>query len=52
MTVASEGQGPGTPLFNNMDSGLIGAFTDFGFGFYDWHQRTARRSIFTTTTSC
>ena len=21
-----------------MDSGLIGAFTDFGFGFYDWHQ--------------
>jgi hypothetical protein len=24
-------------LFNNMNSGLIGAFTDFGFGFYDWH---------------
>jgi hypothetical protein len=20
-----------------MSSGLIGAFTDFGFGFYDWH---------------
>jgi len=32
------GKVPGTPLFNNMDSGLIGAFTDFGFGFYDWHQ--------------
>ncbi|MEA2698079.1 MAG: hypothetical protein QOI66_2350 [Myxococcales bacterium] len=31
------GQAPGTPLFNNMNSGLIGAFTDFGFGFYDWH---------------
>jgi hypothetical protein len=29
-------QPPGT-LFNNMSSGLIGAFTDFGFGFYDWH---------------
>jgi hypothetical protein len=32
------GKVPGTPLFNNMNSGLIGAFTDFGFGFYDWHQ--------------
>ncbi len=31
------GHTPGTPLFNNMNSGLIGAFTDFGFGFYDWH---------------
>jgi hypothetical protein len=31
------GKTPGTPLYNNMDSGLIGAFTDFGFGFYDWH---------------
>jgi hypothetical protein len=31
------GKVPGTPLFNNMDSNLIGAFTDFGFGFYDWH---------------
>ncbi len=31
------GKVPGTPLYNNMDSGLIGAFTDFGFGFYDWH---------------
>lgn len=25
-------------LFNGLNSGLIGAFTDFGFGFYDWHQ--------------
>ncbi|MDB4982708.1 MAG: secreted hydrolase, partial [Myxococcales bacterium] len=24
-------------LFDNENSGLIGAFTDFGFGFYDWH---------------
>jgi hypothetical protein len=24
-------------LYNGMNSGLIGAFTDFGFGFYDWH---------------
>jgi hypothetical protein len=31
------GHTPGTPLFNNQNSGLIGAFTDFGFGFYDWH---------------
>jgi hypothetical protein len=38
MTVAYPGgKVPGTPLYNNMDSGLIGAFTDFGFGFYDWH---------------
>jgi hypothetical protein len=38
------GKTPGTPLFNNMDSGLIGAFTDFGFGFYDWH--SANRPAF------
>jgi hypothetical protein len=24
-------------LFNGMTSGLIGAFVDFGFGFYSWH---------------
>ncbi len=24
-------------LYDNLNSGLIGAFTDFGFGFYDWH---------------
>jgi len=44
------GKTPGTPLFNNMDRGLIGAFTDFGFGFYDWHPRIGQHSIFTTTT--
>ncbi|HEX3696311.1 MAG TPA: hypothetical protein VH374_13090 [Polyangia bacterium] len=33
------GQAPGSPLFNGMSSNLIGAFTDFGFGFYDWHQQ-------------
>jgi hypothetical protein len=31
------GHTPGTPLYNNQNSGLVGAFTDFGFGFYDWH---------------
>jgi hypothetical protein len=31
------GKTPGTPLYDNQNSGLIGAFTDFGFGFYDWH---------------
>jgi hypothetical protein len=24
-------------LYNNQMSGLVGGFTDFGFGFYDWH---------------
>jgi hypothetical protein len=27
----------GTPIFNNASSGLVGGFTVFGFGFYDWH---------------
>jgi hypothetical protein len=31
------GRTPGTPLYKNSSSGLIGAFTDFGFGYYDWH---------------
>jgi len=31
------GHKPGAPLFNNMSSGLIGGFAQFGFGFYDWH---------------
>jgi len=31
------GHVPGTPIFNNKSSGLVGGFTDFGFGFYDWH---------------
>jgi hypothetical protein len=30
------GHAAGT-LYDGMTSGLIGAFTDFGFGFYDWH---------------
>lgn len=34
---ASPAHKPGAPLFNNADMDLIGAFTDFGFGFYDWH---------------
>jgi hypothetical protein len=33
------GHKPGAPLFNNMSSGLIGAFAQFGFGFYDWHSQ-------------
>jgi hypothetical protein len=31
------GHTPGSPLFNNMNSGIIGGFAAFGFGFYDWH---------------
>jgi hypothetical protein len=31
------GHNPASGLFNNMTMGLIGAFTDFGFGLYDWH---------------
>jgi hypothetical protein len=31
------GHVPGAPLYNGMSSGLVGSFTDFGFGFYDWH---------------
>jgi len=31
------GHNPATGLFNGMTMGLIGAFTNFGFGFYDWH---------------
>jgi hypothetical protein len=27
----------GAPIFNNASSGLVGGFTVFGFGFYDWH---------------
>jgi hypothetical protein len=39
-------------LYDNMNSGLIGAFTDFGFGFYDCTRWVVPRSISTTTTSC
>ncbi len=31
------GHVPGTPIFNDMTSGLVGDFAAFGFGFYDWH---------------
>jgi len=27
----------GSPLYNGKSSGLIGSFTEFGFGFHDWH---------------
>jgi hypothetical protein len=35
--VAYPANSPKGSLFNGMTSGLVGAFTDFGFGFYDWH---------------
>jgi hypothetical protein len=38
--VAYPPNSPKGTLFNGMTSGLIGAFTDFGFGFYDWHPDT------------
>jgi hypothetical protein len=31
------GHVPGSPIFDGKSSGLVGGFTDFGFGFYDWH---------------
>jgi hypothetical protein len=31
------GHTPGAPLYNGTSTGLVGGFTDFGFGFYDWH---------------
>jgi hypothetical protein len=31
----------GSPLYNGKSSGLIGAFTEFGFGFHDWHPNKA-----------
>jgi hypothetical protein len=27
----------GTPIFNGKSTGLIGGFTTYSFGFYDWH---------------
>jgi hypothetical protein len=36
------GHMPGPPLYNGTSTGLVGAFTDFGFGFYDWHPRQLR----------
>jgi hypothetical protein len=31
------GHVPGTPIFDGKSSGLIGGFTTYSFGFYDWH---------------
>ena len=31
------GHVPGSPVFDNKSSGLVGMFSEFGFGFYDWH---------------
>jgi hypothetical protein len=28
---------PGTPIYNGMNSGIIGGFDTFGVGFHDWH---------------
>jgi hypothetical protein len=35
--VAYPPNSPKGSIFNGMTSGLVGAFVDFGFGFYDWH---------------
>ena len=35
------GHVPGSPISNNMSSGLVGGFVDFGVGFYDWHPQNA-----------
>jgi hypothetical protein len=40
------GHVPGTPIFNGMSSGLVGGFTDFGFGFYDWHPGSAPFDVY------
>ncbi|HVU51259.1 MAG TPA: hypothetical protein VHL80_11260 [Polyangia bacterium] len=31
------GHVPGAPIFDGKSSGLIGGFTTYSFGFYDWH---------------
>jgi hypothetical protein len=40
------GHAAGTPLYNSMNSGLIGSFVDFGFGFYDWHPGTVGFNVY------
>ena len=40
------GHAAGTPLYNGMNSGLIGSFVDFGFGFYDWHPMTVGFDVY------
>jgi len=34
------GHVPGSPIFDGKSSGLIGGFTTYSFGFYDWHPNT------------
>jgi hypothetical protein len=31
------GHVPGTPIFDGKSTGLVGGFTTYSFGFYDWH---------------
>jgi hypothetical protein len=35
------GHVPGSPIFDGKSSGLVGGFSDFGVGFYDWHPKNA-----------
>jgi hypothetical protein len=35
------GHVPGSPIFNGKSSDLVGGFSDFGFGIYDWHPKNA-----------
>jgi hypothetical protein len=32
---------PGSPIFDGKSTNLVGGFSDFGFGFYDWHPNNA-----------
>ena len=40
------GHAAGAPLYNGKNSGLIGSFVDFGFGFYDWHPGTVGFNVY------
>jgi hypothetical protein len=31
------GHVPGAPIFDGKSTGLVGGFTTYGFGYYDWH---------------
>jgi hypothetical protein len=35
------GHVPGSAVFDGKSSNLVGGFSDFGFGFYDWHPNNA-----------
>lgn len=35
------GHVPGSPIFDGKSSDLVGGFSDFGFGIYDWHPKNA-----------